>query len=91
MRWVREVVLAPVGLYRRLVSPLLPARCKYEPSCSRYTVDAVGRFGVVRGTALSLWRLARCNPWSHGGFDPVDAQSLVQPRRPRRSGKIASR
>lgn len=91
MSWVRELVLAPVGLYRRLVSPLLPARCKYEPSCSRYTVEAVGRFGVVRGTTLSLWRLARCNPWSNGGFDPVEAQSLFEPSRRRHPRKIASR
>lgn len=57
--------------YQRLISPLFPRRCKYEPTCSAYAVEAISRFGIVRGTVLSTWRLIRCNPFSHGGFDPV--------------------
>jgi putative membrane protein insertion efficiency factor len=68
---VKRILLAPVRLYQRLLSPMLPRRCKYEPSCSSYAVEAVERFGVVRGTVLSCWRILRCNPFSHGGFDPV--------------------
>jgi putative membrane protein insertion efficiency factor len=72
----RTVVLAPVVAYQRLISPALPRRCKYEPTCSRYAVQAVREYGILRGLVLALWRLLRCNPWSHGGYDPVEAQRL---------------
>jgi uncharacterized protein len=78
---VKRVVLAPVHAYRRWLSPLFPRRCKYEPTCSQYALDAVEEFGVVRGAILAAWRLLRCNPWSHGGYDPVSAQRLF-PGRP---------
>jgi len=68
---VKRIVLAPVRAYQRWISPLLPRRCKYEPTCSAYFVEAVERFGVIRGTVLGCWRILRCNPFSHGGFDPV--------------------
>ena len=59
--------------YRLLVSPLVPrtvgGRCKYHPSCSQYALDAVHKYGPVKGSAKALWRLLRCNPWSHGGVD----------------------
>lgn len=74
----RALVLAPVALYRRLISPMLPRRCKYEPTCSRYAAQAVGDYGILRGLALAIWRLLRCNPWSHGGYDPVEAQQLFK-------------
>jgi uncharacterized protein len=77
-RVARSVVLAPVVAYQRVVSPMLPRRCKYEPTCSRYAVQAVGEYGILRGLVLAMWRLLRCNPWSHGGYDPVEAQSLFE-------------
>lgn len=80
MRAARAVVLAPVRFYRRFVSPGLPARCKYEPSCSRYAVQAVERYGILRGLVLAAWRLLRCNPWSHGGYDPVEDQRVFAGR-----------
>jgi len=58
-------------LYKRLLSPALPAACRYVPSCSEYTAEAVALHGTFRGAALGLWRLLRCNPFSHGGHDPV--------------------
>jgi len=73
---VRAVVLAPIRVYQRVISPALPRRCKYEPTCSRYAVQAVERYGILRGLVLAGWRLLRCNPWSHGGFDPVETQRL---------------
>ncbi|HEY5262126.1 MAG TPA: membrane protein insertion efficiency factor YidD [Solirubrobacteraceae bacterium] len=73
---LREAVVAPVLLYQRLIAPLIPPRCRYEPSCSRYAVQAVREFGILRGLALAGWRLLRCNPFSPGGFDPVSAQRL---------------
>jgi hypothetical protein len=77
-RVARAVVLAPVTVYQRLISPALPRRCKYEPTCSRYAVQAVGEYGILRGLVLATWRLLRCNPWSHGGYDPVGAQGLFK-------------
>jgi uncharacterized protein len=77
---LRTVLLAPVRLYQRAISPALPARCKYHPTCSQYAVDAVRRYGVLRGVVLAAWRLLRCNPWSHGGVDYVEDQKLFRPR-----------
>ena len=76
--WVREGFLLPVALYRKLISPLIPARCKYYPSCSTYAVQAVRELGVVRGTIVAGWRLARCNPWSHGGVDELTDRKLFR-------------
>ena len=78
MTALREIVLGPVRLYRRVLSPALPNRCKYHPSCSAYAVEAVRSYGVIRGAVLAGWRLLRCNPWSHGGFDPVEQQRLFR-------------
>jgi putative membrane protein insertion efficiency factor len=83
----RAVVLAPVRLYQRAISPLLPRRCKYEPTCSAYAVQAIGEYGILRGLLLASWRLARCNPWSHGGWDPVEQQRLFHRREPRASAR----
>ena len=70
------VLLAPIRAYQRLISPALPRRCKYEPTCSAYAAQAIRELGVVRGTVLAAWRLVRCNPFSHGGYDPVEARTL---------------
>jgi putative membrane protein insertion efficiency factor len=75
---LRGLVIVPLKLYQRFVSPALPRRCKYEPTCSAYAVQAVRELGVLRGTVLAAWRVARCNPFSHGGYDPVEAQTLFR-------------
>jgi uncharacterized protein len=80
-RAMTALALAPIQLYRRLISPALPRRCKFEPTCSAYAVEAVRELGVTRGTVLAAWRLVRCNPWSHGGYDPVEARKLFRERR----------
>jgi uncharacterized protein len=80
MTLARRVALAPIRIYQRVISPALPRRCKYEPTCSRYAAQAIERFGILRGLVLAAWRLLRCNPFSHGGFDPVDSQRLFRPR-----------
>jgi uncharacterized protein len=69
-----------IRVYQRIVSPWTGSRCKYYPSCSEYAAQAIGRFGILRGLVLAAWRLLRCNPWSHGGFDPVEDQRLFKPR-----------
>lgn len=77
-RLAREVVVAPLRVYQRLISPLLGPRCRYAPSCSEYAIQAVREFGILRGLVLAGWRLLRCNPFSHGGLDPVSAQRLFR-------------
>ena len=77
-RVAAAVVTAPIRLYQRFISPLLPRRCKYEPTCSAYAVDAVRSFGALRGSVLAIWRLLRCNPLSHGGHDPVSSQQVFR-------------
>lgn len=74
------IFLAPVRLYQRFISPMLPARCRYHPSCSAYAVEAVRSYGVLRGAVLAAWRLLRCNPLSDGGIDHVADQRLFRPR-----------
>jgi uncharacterized protein len=73
-------VEAPIRLYRRFLSPALPRRCKYEPSCSVYALSALRAYGIARGGLLAVWRLLRCNPFSQGGYDPLEAQTLFRSR-----------
>jgi putative membrane protein insertion efficiency factor len=75
-RIARTVATIPIVVYRSVVSPAIPRRCKYEPTCSRYALEAIREYGILRGLVLAGWRLLRCNPWSHGGYDPVEAQRV---------------
>lgn len=82
MTALRRLAVAPIVAYQRVISPALPRRCKYEPTCSAYAVQAIERYGILRGLVLAGWRVLRCNPWSHGGFDPVSAQTLFDSKKP---------
>jgi putative membrane protein insertion efficiency factor len=73
---VRYLAIGLVYVYRWTVSPLLGNRCKYHPSCSQYALDALREYGFLKGSVLAGWRLLRCNPWSHGGVDPVKDQRI---------------
>ena len=75
LRWL---FVLPIRAYQRLISPFIGQHCKYYPSCSEYAVQAVQRFGILRGLVLAGWRLLRCNPWSSGGYDPVEEQRLFK-------------
>jgi len=79
-RVARYVAITPIVVYRHLVSPLIGRRCKYEPTCSRYAVEAIREYGILRGFILAGWRLLRCNPWSDGGYDPVQSQRVFRMR-----------
>ena len=68
---MKRSALAVIAAYQRWISPTMPRRCRYEPTCSDYAVQAIRRFGLARGALLASWRLLRCNPFSHGGFDPI--------------------
>jgi putative membrane protein insertion efficiency factor len=63
--------MALIRFYRKWISPALPPSCRFYPSCSAYGLEAVERWGALRGTGLTLWRLARCQPFARGGYDPV--------------------
>ena len=82
MTGARRLAVLPLRAYQALISPALGSRCKFYPSCSEYAVQAIIRFGILRGLVLAAWRLLRCNPFSHGGFDPVENQRLFKVRAP---------
>ena len=71
MRLPARALTAFLQAYRRWVSPLMGRRCRYEPTCSAYALDAVSVYGAARGSALALKRVARCHPWAPGGLDPI--------------------
>ncbi|HJN92206.1 MAG TPA: membrane protein insertion efficiency factor YidD [Dehalococcoidia bacterium] len=77
---MRHLAVKLIHGYQRAVSPLLRNNCKYEPSCSEYSAQAIEHFGVIRGVPMTAWRIARCNPFSKGGFDPpFRANSQARP------------
>ncbi|MGR4063850.1 MAG: membrane protein insertion efficiency factor YidD [Vulcanimicrobiaceae bacterium] len=77
---MRGAVIFLLQIYRRIVSPLLPPACRFYPSCSAYAIDAIGLYGVVRGSTLAVRRLSRCHPWHPGGVDfvPVPVSRSVE-------------
>jgi putative membrane protein insertion efficiency factor len=77
---LRAIAVAPIRVYQRAISPALGNRCRYYPSCSEYAVQAIRSYGILRGLVLAAWRLLRCNPLSHGGFDHVEEQKLFRTR-----------
>ena len=74
-----RMLTAPIVAYRRWISPALPARCRFYPSCSAYAQEALTRYGALRGLGLTLWRLLRCHPFHPGGFDPVPEPARQRP------------
>ena len=77
---MKYVGLALVYGYRFTIGRFVPASCKYHPSCSQYALDALRRYGLIRGAMLAGWRILRCNPWSEGGVDRVEDQKLFRGR-----------
>ncbi len=70
-----RALIALIGLYRTMISPLRPPSCRFTPTCSQYAVDALTAHGLVRGGWLALVRLAKCGPWNAGGWDPIPDRS----------------
>jgi uncharacterized protein len=73
---MKYLAIGLVRLYQLLLSPVLGGSCKYHPSCSQYAIDALRRYGFLKGSVLAVWRLLRCNPWSHGGVDYAHDQRI---------------
>ena len=68
---MRKLFIGLIQIYRRFLSPMLPPTCRYEPSCSLYTVQALEKYGVLKGLFMGILRVLRCHPFARGGFDPV--------------------
>ncbi len=72
---MKHVLIWMVNGYRRFISPAVPPLCRFEPTCSAYAREALQTHGAFRGTALTVWRLLRCNPFGGKGYDPVPKRS----------------
>ena len=72
---MRQVITGALRGYRYLISPLLGPTCRFYPTCSTYAIEAIERYGITRGTWLTLRRLIRCNPWHPGGVDKVPGEN----------------
>jgi uncharacterized protein len=77
---MKALFIGLIRFYQRVISPGIPGRCKYYPSCSQYALDAVQEYGAFRGLVLGAWRVVRCNPLSYGGYDPVSRQRIFRQR-----------
>jgi uncharacterized protein len=67
---MRYLFIALIKFYQQAISPWLPARCRYSPTCSQYGIEAFQKYGVFKGFILTFWRILRCNPWGSHGYDP---------------------
>lgn len=68
---MKRILLSLISLYKRFISPVLPGKCKFSPTCSTYAAECIKKHGAVKGSMLAAWRILRCNYFSKGGFDPV--------------------
>lgn len=68
---IKKIMIAGIRFYRKYLSPLKATKCPYVPTCSEYGLEAIEKYGAWKGGLLALWRILRCNPFSHGGYDPV--------------------
>lgn len=68
---MKRLAIGLIKGYRRFVSPLFPPSCRFYPSCSQYTIEAIEKYGLLKGGIMGAWRILRCHPYSKGGFDPV--------------------
>lgn len=68
---MKTIALSLIRLYKRYLSPVLPSACRFTPTCSEYTYEAIETYGFLKGGWMGAKRIARCNPWNPGGFDPV--------------------
>lgn len=79
MRFLRRLFVLPIRVYQRVLSPLTPPSCRFEPSCSEYGVQSVLAHGLGKGSLLAAWRILRCHPFTAGGLDPVPPPGRWKP------------
>ena len=68
---MKKLLIATIKTYKYAVSPMLPSSCRFTPTCSEYALDAISKYGTLKGTSLAARRILKCNPFHEGGFDPV--------------------
>lgn len=68
---MKQLLLGPIRFYRKFISPHTPPSCRFQPTCSEYSYEAVEKYGILKGGRLATWRILRCNPWGGSGWDPV--------------------
>ena len=68
---MKKILIGMIKLYRKYLSPLKSTKCPYYPTWSQYGLEAIEKYGALKGSLLAVWRILRCNPFSHGGYDPV--------------------
>lgn len=74
-RWLSKILTALVQFYKKFISPLTPASCRYQPTCSSYMLEAIEIHGAIKGFWLGIKRIASCHPWGGSGYDPVPGKS----------------
>ena len=68
---LKHLFIKVIKIYQRFISPFFPSSCKFSPSCSKYGIEALNKYGAIKGSLLTIKRILRCNPWSDGGYDPI--------------------
>jgi putative membrane protein insertion efficiency factor len=68
---LKKIFIIPVRLYQLIISPLIPNACRFHPTCSQYTIDAIKKYGVIKGIMMGMKRISRCHPFGGSGYDPV--------------------
>lgn len=81
MNPVKRLLIGLIHFYQRAISAKTPPSCRFTPTCSAYAIEALERFGVIRGSLLAIWRILRCNPWGGHGYDPVPEKKERKRRR----------
>jgi len=68
---MKSALIALIKVYKRYLSPMIPDSCRLYPTCSQYAIDAVSKYGILKGSIKAIYRILRCNPFNKGGYDPV--------------------
>ncbi len=73
---IKKILIFPIRLYKKFISPYIGHHCRYFPTCSSYMIQSIETHGAIKGLLLGTYRILRCNPWSKGGYDPVPPKGM---------------